>query len=165
MKEIKLTQGKCAIVDDEDYEILNAFRWYAWCYAGLWYAKRNFWVNGKCKTVYMHRKILNAQQGIEIDHRNGNGLDNRKENLRLCTHRQNMCNKKQPRKGNKLGIKGVYWNKECKKFRAKIQSNGKTIHLGLFNVLDDADIAYRRAELKYFGEFTRESTRKLYQVA
>ena len=104
----------------------------------------------------MHREIMNTPTHLQIDHINGNTLDNRKENLRICTNQQNGFNKKNPLKNNKLGIKGVCWHKKIKKFMASIKINDKSIHLGYFNVLGDADSAYRIAELKYFGEFARQ---------
>lgn len=156
MQEIKLTQGKIALVDDEDYERLNQFKWCANRNRKKWYAQRGVWINSKVKTIKMHRVILNTSKEMEVDHINGDGLDNRKLNLRNCSNQQNQCNRRLPHKNNKLGIKGVRWNKNAKKFHAKIQVNGKTIHLGYFNVLGDADSAYRKAEEKYFGEFARK---------
>lgn len=153
MKEIKLTQDKVAFVDDEDFEWLNKFKWCA-VKSGLnWYAV----MKNVNKTVYMHRLILNASQSIQGDHRNGNGLDNQKENIRLCTHQQNHFNIKNPRADNKIRIKGV--RKVNNKFRAVIEINNKQIHLGYFTSIDDANIVYRQAEVEYFGEFARESSR------
>ncbi len=156
MKEIPLTQGKISLVDDEDYERLNQFKWYPNWNGYTWYAKRaNLRINGKQKQVYIHRVIMNTPKGIQVDHRNGNGLDNRKANLRLCTHQENQFNKKYAQKNNKLGIKGVCWREDMKKFHAQIWVNSKRIHLGYFNVMGDADGAYRTAEEKYFGKFAR----------
>ena len=155
MKEIPLTQGKVAIVDDEDFERLNQFKWCAHKSRNMFYADRNsLSVSGKKKTIKMHKMLLPCDE-MKIDHRNGNGLDNRKENLRICTNRENCSNKRHPHKDNKLGIKGVNFDKKCNKFRAQIMTMGKKIHLGLFNVMGDADSAYRLAEEKYFGEFAR----------
>ena len=155
MKEIKLTQGKVAIVDDEDFERLNQFKWCATLGNSTWYAIRKSTIYGKQKTIIMHREIMHAHKGIQVDHRNGEGLFNCKENLRLCTNQQNGFNQRKPQKNNKLGIKGVGWHKQHRKFSARIMFNGKSIHLGYFNVLGDADSAYRIAEEKYFGEFAR----------
>lgn len=157
MKEIPLTQGKVAIVDDEDYEKLNQFKWYAWKGRNMFYAARNSpSVNGKQKTIKMHKMLLPSDGEMKIDHRNGDGLDNQKENLRICTNQQNCFNRRQPHKNNKLGIKGVCFDKTHRKFRADIMTTGKYILLGYFNVLGDADSAYRIAEEKYFGEFARK---------
>ena len=156
MKQIELTQGKVALVDDEDYERLNNFKWYAHKKRNRYYALRGICINSKSDIIRMHREILNAIGKIQVDHINGNGLDNRKENLRLCTNQQNHCNQKNPQKNNKLGIKGVHLDKKGKKFTAQIKIKGKVINLGFFNVLGDADSAYRIAENKYFGEFARK---------
>lgn len=155
MKEILLTQGKVTIVDDEDYERLNQVKWHAHTNGSIFYAVRTCRGNKNRKGVKMHREILNAPPGMHCDHINSDGLDNRKENLRLCTQQQNMCNKRNAYRNNKSGIKGVSWNKKQKKFVAQIQLGGKKIHLGSYNVLGDADSAYRIAEEKYFGDFAR----------
>lgn len=156
MKEIPITKGKVAIVDDEDFEKLNQSKWFAHYNGQNWYAKRSGWSNTKTKySVYMHREIMNAPSDMQVDHKNGDPLDNRKENLRLCTSYQNQHNRIKAKKNNKFGIKGVYWNKKGKKFHAQIRVNNKRIHLGFFNVLGDADSAYRKAEEKYFEEFAR----------
>lgn len=156
MKQIPLTQNKVALVDDEDFERLNQHKWYAVRKRQAWYAQRSISrINGKQKNILMHREIMDAPEGIQIDHRNGDGLFNCKENLRSATHAQNMHNRKHPHKNNKLRIKGVRWRERAKKFEAQIKVNNKMIYLGSFNVLGDADSAYRRAEEKYFGEFAR----------
>mgnify|MGYP001561659861 CR=1 FL=1 len=154
MKEIPLTQGKVAIVDDSDFERLSQFKWHAQKSGNTFYADR-YNLYDKPRAIRMHREIMNAPKGTQVDHKNGNGLDNRKGNLRLATHQQNMFNQVKSRNDNKLGIKGVHWSKAKKKFVAQIKANGKKIHLGYFNVMGDADSAYRKAEEKYFGEFAR----------
>ena len=165
MKEIKLTQGKVAIVDDEDFERLNQNKWCAHWDGYNWYAiRRRSCVEGKQIILFMHRVIMNTPPLVHTDHRDGEGLNNCKENLRICTHQENQHNRKLPHKTNKLGVKGVIWDKKQKKFRTQIGFNGKTIHLGYFTVLADAVQDYRVAEIKYFGEFAREETKKLYQI-
>ena len=155
MKEILLTQGKVALVDDEDFEKLNRYKWYAMQTKQNWYSVRNIRINNKQTLVCMHREIINAPINKQVDHINGNGLDNQKKNLRLCTHQQTQHNKRNPNKNNKLGIKGVRWCERDKKFQAQIEINGKEIRLGYFKNVSDADSAYRKAEKKYFGEFAR----------
>lgn len=162
MQEIKLTQGKIALVDDENFEYLNQFKWCSHKRRSTFYAVRNEQKKGKSKTILMHREIMLANNSVEVDHKNLNGLHNYKENLRLCTSGQNRLNAKAHR-DNKLKTKGVYWNRMVKKFMARIQIQGKEIYLGCFTVLADADQAYRVAELKYFGEFAREETQDLYK--
>ena len=157
MKEIKLTQNKVALVDDENFEYLNQFKWYTARNGRTWYARRHASrINGKQKLIQMHRIIINAPKHLQVDHVNGDGLDNRKENLRLCTHQENHFNIKNTHKNNKLRTKGITWHKTIKKFRAQIMINKKAIHLGYFNVMGDADSAYRIAEEKYFGKFARK---------
>lgn len=166
MREIKLTQGKIAIVDDEDFERLNQFKWFAYKnQSGTWYAGRNSKIiNGKRFTIRIHREIMNALAGVQVDHVNGDGLFNCKENLRLCTHQQNGFNKINPDKDNKLGIKGVYRAKGNKKCHVQIRISGKKIHLGYFNLPDEADQAYCKAEVKYFGEFARETSKRYVKI-
>ena len=156
MKEIQLTQGKVVFVDDEDYERLNRFKWYAMECKKKWYAiRQNSRINGKQTHILMHREIMNATKGSSVDHRNGNGLYNCKGNLRLATKQENGFNRKHPNQNNKLKVKGVVWHKQHRKFQATIKVNGKAMYLGLFNVLGDADSPYRIAEEKYFGEIAR----------
>jgi len=152
MKEILLTQGKAALVDDEDYEYLSQFKWCARKERDdLFYARRA--VKGN---VYysMHRLILNAPKGMEVDHINGNGLDNQRSNLRLCTKSQNQHNS-HIRQDNKSGFKGVHWVNKCKRWRAKITIHGTQIHLGHFRIPEQAALAYNKAAIKFHGEFAR----------
>lgn len=104
----------------------------------------------------MHREIINIPAGKITDHIDGDGLNNLRENLRVCTHQQNGFNRTRLQVNNKLKIKGVRWNVRNKKFEAQIRINNKAIYLGRFNVLGDADSVYRIAEEKYFGEFIRK---------
>lgn len=168
MQEIMLTQGKTALVDDEDFGKLNQATWHAYLDGNRWSAQRSVWENKigikkseqKCTKILMHRVVMDAPVGMQVDHINGNTLDNRKENLRICTNQQNTCNRKNANRNNKLGIKGVHWYKRNKKFIAQICINRKKINLGSYNVMGDADSAYRFAEEKYFGEFARNDNRE-----
>lgn len=157
MKEIQLTQGKVAIVDDEDFERLNQYKWQAdKNKTGNYYARRVLFRNGKRISLLMHREIMNATNDKMVDHKNGNGLDNRKINLRFCNIEQNAANQKNPHKDNKLGIKGVCWIKAKRKYKATIVREGVLYHLGYFTKPMEADEAYRKAEKKYSGEFARD---------
>ncbi len=146
MKEIQLSQGKIALVDDEDYERVNKYKWY--------YKKRNENYGAARSNLvgYMHRFILNTT--IEIDYINGNPLDNRKTNLRLCSHAENMCNMSK-HTDNKSGYKGVFWSKRSNKYQVQIMVRGKKIHLGLFTDLQEAAKAYNIAALEYFNKFSK----------
>jgi len=155
MKYIPLTQGKFAIVDDDMYEYLNQWKW---CLRKKsersFYAGRNDWENKKNHIVTMQQLIMNPPKGMVIDHINGNGLDNRRCNLRICTREQNLKNQKR-HKNNKCGYKGVHWVPLLKKWRAGIYSDGKDIYIGVYASLEDAAKAYNKAAIKYHGEFAR----------
>jgi hypothetical protein len=105
-------------------------------------------LNGK----YLHRVIMDCPEGMFIDHKDHNKLNNCRSNLRIVTQQQNnMNNAKQ--KNNKSGVLGVHWYKASEKWRARIKINNKEIHLGSFDNLEDASKARKEAEIKYFGEF------------
>ena len=154
-KEIQLTQGKVAIVDDEDHKYLNQWKW---CLRptgnGIFYAIRGFrnHKKSKVKSISMHRQIMNPAKGYVIDHIDGNTLNNQKINLRICTQSQNCSNQKISIK-NTTGFKGVQFNKIHNKYYSKITVNRKNIYLGSFIDPIDAAKAYNDAALKYHGEF------------
>jgi hypothetical protein len=147
MKTIDLPQGKVALVSDEDYEELAQ---HSWLLSNKGYPVR--YVNKKPQL--MHRLIVGASKGVEVDHINGDPLDNRRENLRRCSHAENMKNRKM-HSNNKLGVKGVHWDKRGSCFRAQIKVDGKKIHLGMFGTPEEASKSYQRAAQLYFGEFAR----------
>ena len=153
MKEIQLTQGKVALVDDDMYDYLNQWKWYANNLNGKFYAVRNLRINKKyVKSILMHRFIMSTNKGLVVDHLNGDTLDNRKCNLRNCTHGENLKNQKISIK-NTSGYKGVSWNKNHKSYEAKINNNNITIQIGNFKNIIDAARAYNEAAVKYHGEF------------
>lgn len=142
-KGIELSRGFVAIVDDSDYEFLNQWKWYARQGKHTWYAARKIMKkmpDGKWKhekLIHMHRVINNTPDNLVTDHINGNGLDNRRENLRSVTVSGNNLNSK-VRRDNKSGYKGVAWHKTRKKWRAYIWHDRKQKHIGLFDTLDEA---------------------------
>lgn len=153
MSKIQLTQNKYALVDDEDFDELNQHKWCCGKNKYTYYVMRK---DSKLKKViYMHRVIMNQQHNLHVDHINRNGLDNRKENLRVCTKTQNLGNSK-IRKDSTSGIKGISWHKRDKKWGSRININGKLKHLGYFSDKFDAKHAYTKAAKEYFGEFYSE---------
>lgn len=156
MKLIKLTRGKFAQIDDEDFEELNKYKWRTHKNGNGFYAIRRPSVNGKQIMVWMHRVILNPEPGMVTDHIDGDGLNNKRSNLRIATRQENCRNRINANHNNRLGIKGVSWCKEKKKFASHIQIGKKQIHLGRFFCLEKAKKAHREAELKYFREFARK---------
>ena len=151
MKEIPLSQNKVALVDDEDYNRLNKVRWYAHKERDIWYADRKNG-GGKPLVIRMARQIMKNPIGMFVDHIDGNGLNNQKSNLRICTNAENLHNRG-VQKNNTTGYKGVCWDKEKGKYRASISFECKRINLGRFSSKREAAIAYNKAAIKYHGEF------------
>ena len=156
-RRIPLSQGKFAIVDPEDYERLNQYKWHAQkdggggsCYA-LSYLPRNG--RRKRKKKRMHRMVIEIPEGFYCDHINQNGLDNRKANLRPATWSQNLWNRKKYNRPSSSKFKGVEWVKDRGCWRAMIQANRKKIYVGYFRDEIDAARAYDAAARKYHGEF------------
>ena len=151
MKSIPLTRGMFTIVDESDYEWLNQWKWNAHNRNGKLYAARGTTGN---KTVSMHREIMKTPKGMETDHRNGDSLDNRRENLRISTRMQNNQNAS-IRKDSKSGYRGVHFFKPYNKWAVYIQANRKSKFLGYFTDPKEAAIAYNDKAKQYFGEFAR----------
>lgn len=156
MKRIPLTQNQYALVDDEDYQELSKFNWYA-----AWNKDtKSFYVVRNIKKFEliqanaerMHRNIMDAPCDMVVDHINHDTLDNRRVNLRICTHSQNLMNRGKNR-NNSSGYKGVYWSKAAGKWYAQIKVNRKSNYLGLFLTKEEAHKAYREASKKFHGEF------------
>jgi len=162
-RKIKLTQSKpagqkpvearFAIVDPEDFETLNLFKWCAAKDYETFYAIRYARINNKNTTIKMHRQIMNAKENDIVDHRDKNGLNNTRENLRIATASQNNANSKRGMNRGKSKYKGVCRDEKCGKWRAGIKHQNKHIHLGMFEDEIEAAKAYDEAAKKYHGEF------------
>lgn len=156
MKQIYLTQNQIALVDDEDYEFLVNFN--SWCATThkrrkTFYAVSSKMVGDKCKNFFMHRLLLNiSSNDLFVDHIDGNGLNNQRSNLRICTRNENQQNRPK-NKNNKSGYKGVYWNTERGKWQADIMVDKKKVYLGRFDNVELAAKAYKDAALKYHAEY------------
>lgn len=149
MKEVKLTRNFFAYINDEDFDKINKYKWNAHFNGHNNYARAR--INNKM--VYMHHFILGNPIDY-IDHKDGNGLNNMKSNLRFCTNQMNQANRK-INKNNKSGYKGVSWSKEKKKWVVNITFNRKTIFFGYYTDLISAAKKYDNEAKKLFGEFAK----------
>ena len=142
------THGRHAVlIDDEDAAKVLSCQWCLSKKGNYFYA-----INRK-ENIYLHRLVAGDHAGKVVDHINGNSLDNRKANLRECLHKENMRNRRGRNKNSTSGIKGVFWIKNAKKWRAQIKVNRVVIYLGYFTDKIKAATAYNDAAKKYHGEF------------
>jgi hypothetical protein len=149
MREIQLSQGQVALVDDADFDRINRVRWHAQrTPEGVFYAIAAGAdpQTGKRTTVYMHRMVMRAPKGSAVDHRDGNRLNNQRDNLRFCNPLENVGNSKKQRI-SRMPYKGILRSKN--KWRARIGH----VHLGMFCTPEEAAAAYDKAALERFGEF------------
>ena len=154
MKTITLTQGKVALVDEEDFERANQFNWYAAkAKSGLWYARRNITVGkGKQKTQRLHQFLM--PDISQIDHKDGDGLNCQRKNLRPATSVQNQANQKK-QTGRSSKFKGVNFHKVTGLWQANICKHQRQIYLGVFQTEEQAAQAYDRKAVELFGEFAK----------
>lgn len=148
-KSIPLTQGKFAIVDDADFEYLNRWGWFAFRAGKTWYAIRNL---PDRQQLRMHAVLLPPKSGCYPDHKDRNGLNNQRSNLRLATKSQNAANCGM-HIDNKSGYKCVCWHKRAKKWIVTIRESGKQLYLGLFHSKLVAARVYDEAAVRVYGEY------------
>ncbi len=148
MAEIKLTKGQMALVDNDDFNWLNQWKWH--CLNG--YAARREYFEGKKKSeyIFMHRLINNTPVGYDTDHIDRNKLNNHRKNLRTVTHQQNTFNPKLS-KSSTSSYTGISWDKKNNKWKVHLTINNKYIHLGRFSLLKDAIFARQTGEGRFFG--------------
>lgn len=149
---VPLTQNCEAIIDAADVHLVEGYNWYAAKPGRSAYAVRGVWIGGA--KIFMHRVILDAPDGVFVDHINGNGLDNRRANLRLATPAQNVQNSGR-QSNNTSGVRGVSFHKRSRKWQAAICCNRKRTFLGQFDTLQEASQSYATARAALHGEFGR----------
>lgn len=152
---VPLTRGFVAQIDASDLHKVAGFNWFAVVQSYTVYAVRRVsGVKGRGSKISMHRQIIGATNDVQVDHVDLNGLNNRRENLRIATPQQNCFNRRKTR-ANTSGFKGVCWNRKSRKWQAGIRINGRSAHLGLFETIDAAYNAYCQAANQYHGEYAR----------
>ena len=154
-RKIPLTRGKFAIVDPEEYERLAKYKWFlssspTSSYAARWKYSRS---GRPRKKIWMHRKVIDIPKHMLCDHINGNGLDNRAANLRPANVSQNLCNRPKTKAKTRSKYKGLEWDKIQRKWKVRIQCDGKKIYLGSFSNEIDAAKAYDKKAKALFGQF------------
>ena len=155
MKEIKLSQGKVTIVEDQHFEDLNQWKW---CYhKGAAVRNERKIINGKNKVVYilLHRFLLKPNKGMVVDHIDGDPLNNIRNNIRVCTQSQNLMNKRVKRNKTSSKYKGVFFNKKRKTWNAQLLKRGECKYLGAFDTEIEAAKSYDSAALEKYGEYAR----------
>lgn len=155
-REIPLTRGRLAIVDAADYEWLSRYKWH---FNNKGYAVRSASRDGRQRTILMHREIIKTPNHMDTDHRDGNKLNNSRDNLRACTRSENTHNLK-VHADNKSGYKGVSWHKGSGQWQAVITIGGRQTNLGYFANDYDAAQAYNFAAYMNYGKFAKYNAPK-----
>ena len=150
MALLKLINGKCSLVDDDLIDELSLFNWRILDWKG--YVVRTDRIHGKWTTILLSRQIMGFPLCLQVDHINGDKLDNRRCNLRMVTNRQNQMNRK-PRRCSRTGLKGVTY--ASGKYLARIVADNVRIRIGLYATAEEAAIAYDKKALECYGEYAR----------
>jgi hypothetical protein len=153
IREIPLTQGLVAIVDEQDFHLVSTYRWYAHRHEATAYARTSC-PGDRNRKIYLHRLIMSAPRGVEVDHRDGNGLNCTRANLRFATRSQQVINRRDPKTTRSIsGVVGVTYDKRLKKWGAHITANGLRRWLGWYAEKEGAVDARRLAEKTIHGDF------------
>lgn len=155
MKLIPLTQNKFAQVDDEDFQYLNQWKWYAVKDGNTFYPVRAKWNGSTQDRIRMYNAIMNTPNNLLIDHADGNGLNCQKNNMRFATRSQNGMNRNKQKSKTSSKYKGCSWVASRNKWQSNIQINGKLITLGRFKTEIEAAITYNMAAINHYGEFAK----------
>ena len=155
--QIPLTLGKVALIDDADEDVVRRHTWHARCNAAdrTCYALTNVKDANRHRTISMHRLLLTPPSDMQVDHIDGDGLNNLRSNLRIVTRAQNQQNRRKPINGLSSRFKGVSWRSHSNRWVASITANGKCIRIGLFDSEEDAARAYDEVASEMFGEYAR----------
>ena len=153
VREVPVSGGRTALIDEADYESIQHWKWSSCRKRHTFAVYRAVLEQGKSRRIYLSRFIMQAPSGLFVDHENGDGLDNRRDNLRLCTHTENNRHRCRPQSTNTSGHRGVFWERGAKKWRAQLSVNNRNVHLGMFLTVEDAGNAYRQAAVSRYGEF------------
>lgn len=156
MRQVPLTKGKFAVVDDADYELVSRYKWTANQAGRRWYARTYApGIDGRQRYTFMHRLILGFPMGAVSDHINGNSLDNRRSNLRVCSYAENSRAFRQPKAHKTSAFRGVSWEEKRQRWYVQIKVNYQKIHVGRFDDEREAALAYDAAARKHFKIFAQ----------
>lgn len=149
MKKIPLSQGQFALIDDEDFSIVSQHKWYAYKNRYTFYVRTNVLNKGIRGTLLLHRLLLNAKNVEQIDHKDRNGLNNQRNNIRICSASENMINRIFK---NSTGFRGVFKIKKTGRFTGAIQVDKKRVTVGCYATAKEAALAYNNMARKIHGD-------------